>query len=204
MKVSEIITGLLSSELSNTYLSALESSELNTKMLLWINQALRDINLRVPIIQKSHIYSLVDDSIDNGFTYLAPPDYIGLLSAWNELGKPVSINSSTDPLSIFTAEQMKIIIPYSTVGAKISIVYQANPQILVNVDEDLPVGQQFESIITNYIAVKALAGLETQGKPVNLTYEQRYEKAISLLITSGMYNPDPIQDVTPFERGGWK
>ena len=63
MKVSNIITGLLSSELSNTYLTALDSTELNTKMLIWINQALRDINLRVPIIQKSFTYQLVEDSL---------------------------------------------------------------------------------------------------------------------------------------------
>lgn len=65
-------------------------------------------------------------------------------------------------------------------------------------------GQYFETIIGFYVVTKALAGLETQGKPVNLSYEQKYEKALSLLVTSGMYNPEPIQNATHFERGGWK
>lgn len=204
MKVSNIISGLLSSELSNTYLTALESTDLNTKMLIWINQALRDINLRVPIIQKSFTYKLVEDSIDNGITYMAPSDYQGLLSAWNESGKPISINSTTDPLSVFTPDHFKVLIPYSTLGALVTIVYQASVPELTSVDDDLPVGAHFEAIISFYVATKALAGLETQGKPVNLAYEQKYEKAMNLLITSGMYNPEPIQEATHFERGGWK
>ena len=204
MKVSDIVTGLLSSELSNTYVTTLDPTDLNTKMLLWINQALRDINLRVPIIQKSFTYRLVEDSIDNGISYTTPPDYQGLLSAWNELGKPLSINSTTDPLSVYTSEPFKILIPHSTLGSIVTIVYQAHPPELTSVNDDLPVGQHFEAIITFYVATKALAGLETQGKPVNLAYEQKYEKAMNLLITSGMYNPDFIQDATPFERGGWR
>ncbi len=204
MKVIDIIDGLMSSELSNTSLSALDSIDRNAKILLWINQALKDINLRVPIIQKDFIYELVDDSIDNGLTYSVPSDFQGLLSAWNELGKPVPINDSTDPLSIFTPDPFKILIPYSKQGAKLSIIYQANVPKLTSVDDELPVGQHFETIIGFYVVTKALAGLETQGKPVNLSYEQKYEKALSLLVTSGMYNPEPIQNATHFERGGWK
>ena len=194
----------MSSELSNTFLSALDSTERDAKMLLWVNQALRDINLRVPIIQKDFLYQLVDDSIDNGLTYRVPPDFQGLLSAWNELGKPVSINSSTDPLSIFTPTPFTILIPYSSVGAKLIIVYQASVPEVLSVDEELPVGQHFESVLSYYITSKALAGLEKEGKPMNLAYDAKYEKAMSLLVNSGMYNPEPIQNTTHFERGGWR
>lgn len=204
MKVKDIMTGLLNAELSNTALVELEESVLNTKMLIWVNQALRDINLRIPIIQRDHTYQLVTDSIDGGMSYAVPADYQGLLYAWDENGRPIAINNSTDPLSIYTPEPFKILIPYGALGAIINIIYQASVPTLTSIEDNLPVADHFEAVLTYYIAGKALSGLETQGKPVNVSYEQRYENALALLKTSGMYNPDPIQEVSHFDRGGWR
>lgn len=205
MKVQTIIDGLLNSELSNHAVASNDDPDKVLKlMLIWINQALRDINIRVPMIQKEKTYQLVTDSIDGGLTYSVPEDFMAILSAYDEKGKPLPVNDESLKTSIYTPNQNQIVIPYSQLGGMVTLIYQAKAPTLVAATDDLPVGDQFENVINYYIAMKALAPLETQGKPINVAYEQRYEKAIQQLINSGMYNKDSLQEVTHFTRGGWR
>lgn len=205
MKAKDIIDGLLSSELQGNAVAELEEPARNQKLIRWINQAIRDINLRLPLIQREKVYNLVTDSVGgNSMTYVTPADYQGVLSAFDEKGRPIAINDESDKLSIFTPEPFRIFIPYSIEGAKVSIIYQATVPEIDNVDSQLPVGDQYENAISYYVVMKALAGMGTKDAPANTSYEAKYEKAISLLVSSGMYNKDSLQEVTHFERGGWK
>lgn len=205
MKAIDIIEDLISSELSSNAVAELEEIPRNAKFMRWINQALRDINLRLPLIQKEKIYNLVTDSVGgNSMTYITPNDFQGILAAYDEKGRPIPINDEYDSLSIYTPEPFKVFIPYSVEGARVSIIYQAKVPDITDVTLELPVGIQYESAITYYVAMKALAPLEPKGTPINSVYEAKYEKAISLLVSSGMYNKDSLPEVSHFERGGWK
>lgn len=205
MKAIDIIEDLISSELSSNAVAELEDIPRNAKFLRWMNQALRDINLRLPLVQKEKIYNLVTDSVGgNSMTYITPDDFQGILAAYDEKGRPIHVNDEFDSLSIYTPEPFKIFIPYSVEGGKVSIIYQAKVPSITDVNSELPVGSQYESAITYYVAMKALAPLEPKGTPINSVYEIKYEKAISLLVSSGMYNKDSLPEVSHFDRGGWK
>ena len=55
MKAKDIIDGLLSSELQGNAVAELEEPARNQKLIRWINQAIRDINLRLPLIQREKV-----------------------------------------------------------------------------------------------------------------------------------------------------
>lgn len=203
MTVQDIIDAANSSELINVY-NKPESTK-TVALLNWINQCIIAIAKKIPLVDKEKVYALVTDAIIGSDTYELPSDCLSVIAAYDEQGKELSINDESDKYSVFTPSFNRLIIPDSTEGGLVSIIYSAQPTKLTNVTDNMPVNEVFLECILNYISAKAYRSLDSNDstRVLSTTYMKNFNIELNAIIDSGLYMFDGIKNQTHFDRGGW-
>lgn len=204
MTVQDVIDAANSSELINVYNKP--DNIKNAALLNWINQSIVAIAKKIPLIDKEIVYTLVTDAIaGSNDTYELPVDCLKVTAVYGEQGKELPVNDETDIDSVFTPSFNRLLVPGSTLGGFISVVYSAKPDKLISVSDTLPVNEIFLECILSYISSKAYKSMDSNDstRVLSATYMNNFYSELNLVIESGMYNTDGIKEHSHFDRGGW-
>ena len=203
MTVQDVIDAANTSELMNVY-NKPEAMK-NAALLNWINQGIVAIAKKIPLVDKEKVYALVTDAIVGQDTYELPDDCLQVIAVYGEHGKEIPLNDESDSESVFVPSFNRLIIPGSTLGGYVSIIYSAKPTTVSNTSDILPVNEVFLECLLAYISYKAYKSLDSNDstRVLSATYNKNFHTELAVIIESGMYGLDGIKQHSHFERGGW-
>ncbi len=203
MTVQDVIDAANTSELGNVY-NKPESTK-NAALINWINQGIVAIAKKMSLVNKEKVYALVTDAIVGNDTYALPDDCLQVIAVYGEQGEEISLNDESDSASVYTPSFNRLLVPGSTLGGYVSIIYSARPDKVVAVTDTLPVNEVFLECLLTYISAKAYKSLDSNDSTrlLSATYMNNFHKELAVIIDSGMYGSDGIKEHSHFERGGW-
>lgn len=203
MTVNDVIVNAVSAELSTVSIGKKLPAERDPILITWINQALREINKRAYFVAKEHIIELVTDSTDGGLSYVLPDDCLKVNAVVNEAREFLSINDEFDPLSVFTPSYNILQVPGAELGMKLSILYSGSPTEVTNTSDVIPCSPVWEDSILKFLEYKAHKGHNQDGLDLSEQYYTKFLNAVQIVINSGLYLDDKINETAFFDVGGW-
>jgi hypothetical protein len=203
MTVQDVIDAANTSELMNVY-NKPEVTK-NAALINWINQGIIAIAKKIPLVDKEKVYALVTDAIVGNDTYELPEDCLQVIAVYGEQGKEIPLNDESDSESVFVPSFNRLLIPGSTIGGYVSIVYSAKPEKVLSVFDTLPVNEVFLECLLAYISYKAYKSLDSNDSTriLSATYSKNFHTELAFIVDSGMYGLDGIKQHSHFDRGGW-
>jgi len=163
----------------------------------YMNLGVLELYKRFQLKVEEHIINL-EDTVD---IYTMPNDFMWMIAAYGEV--PVDsvesvnilpINEEDNPLSINTVGWNKVQVPVSVVGAHISIIYVARPDMysVTNLDEEVSLPAQMIEALLSYIGYRANSAIDTGVQTEDSVYYQRFEASCEKLRQYGMSNGDDM------------
>ena len=178
MLVQDVIDLASFSELSSTAIKD------NTPViLLFLNAAMLELHKRFPLKIEEQVLVLVEGVT----TYPVNSDFLYVLDAYGEvsednpnvLAPKVPINEENDPRSIFFPNHREVLVPLTTNGAIISLVYAAKPPRYTEVDlaTELDLPDTLIEPLLQYMAYKAHAGITAGIQDEHNTHYRRFDSS---------------------------
>lgn len=119
MFITRLVKDLRYSEISQ--LAIKDNKE---AILSYLNRALVVIYGKYNIKTSETVIELQDNVTE----YELPEDYLGLIAAYDEVGREYTINDSDDALGVFTTSYNTLQVPNPVNNAYISIIYASSPE----------------------------------------------------------------------------
>ena len=181
----------------NGELNGLKVGDKPEVLVGYMNLGVLELYKRFQLKVEEHIINL-EDTVD---IYTMPNDFMWMIAAYGEV--PVDsvesvnilpINEEDNPLSINTVGWNKVQVPVSVVGAHISIIYVARPDMysVTNLDEEVSLPAQMVEALLSYIGYRANSAIDTGVQTEDSVYYQRFEASCEKLRQYGMSNGDDM------------
>lgn len=181
----------------NGELNGLKVGDKPEVLVGYMNLGVLELYKRFQLKVEEHIINL-EDTVD---IYTMPNDFMWMIAAYGEV--PVDsvesvnilpINEEDNPLSINTVGWNKVQVPVSIVGAYISIIYVARPDMysVTNLDEEVSLPAQMVEALLSYIGYRANSAIDTGVQTEDSVYYQRFEASCEKLRQYGMSNGDDM------------
>lgn len=177
----------------------------------YLNLGVIELYKRFPLKTEEVIIKLgvPNDSLDKYIaltenTYQMPDDYMRIIDAWEESGKPISINDGEDPLSIMTISYDTIQIPTNANNTRVSIIYGVNPSLLTSDDlsAKVPIPLQLLEPLLLYIGYAGNVSENGNIDGENNTHLMRFEASIKRINDLGLITrEDTVANNRVFKRG---
>lgn len=195
-------------------------------VLGFINLGLIELNKEFRLATDEFIINLVSgktiykldgtdtDVTDSAGVQLAAGQVMQIISAYEETGESIAINSTRDPLAIFTPTPNTIQVPAVVTGSYISIVYAKTAKIIVadvdatfnssdaltnNPTVDLP--EELLTPLLHFIGYRGHGAVKGEINAENNTHLMRYKASVEEVKQLGLQNSDDLGFLSIQEKG---
>lgn len=233
LTVQELFQKLSYGELSNLHMGAegtgtIDESKIPS-VILYANEALLKLHSRFILIEKdlnlelfSHItnyhflnrytesrreqyntrYPYIKDLINERFD----EDLIRVLTVTDKYGKPLPLNDSANPLSVFTPQPRTLQVPRPVTGMSLAVQYQARHPKLKGEDPDelIDIPDTLEVALTAYIAYNVFCTIATPESTAKAQeHLARYEATCMEVENKDLVSTSVSGTNSRFEKNGW-
>lgn len=180
----------------------------------FINLGLIELYKRFQLDTKEVIYDLSNPADLNYISetmYQLPEDFMYAIAAYGEVSagsygtNEISINDSEDPDGIFIVSYDKVQVPTVSDGAKISIIYVANPPFFTstNLGDRIPIPNALLEPLLHYIGYRGHGSLDGSLTTENNSHLTRFESSVNRARLLGVVTPEGISTSTRLSKGGF-
>lgn len=218
MKLSLILSQARAGELS----SLSKTNKTDAIILTYINLAMIDLYGRFQLATEEAILTLRPDLVKTIYTFnshdldvsvagqrMTDDEFMAIVSAYNEDGTEITVNDTTDPLSIFTVSYNQVQVPLLEANSYISVIYRRNPTLLTYVDDgngnavdvDVPLPVQLLEAVLHYIGFRAHGAVDGSLNEENNAHYMRYEAACKRVEAQGTLTADDTVSSSVQKKG---
>ena len=219
MKLSFIIEQARSGELA----SLSKTDKTDAKLVSYINLALialynrftlaveeAIITLRPELYKTMYVLNSTDPDVRVNGKPMSDDDFMSIVAAYEEDGKPVAVNDDENPMSIFTTSFNQIQVPMLAGGGHLSIIYRKNPTLVKYVDDgngnaldyDVPLPMQLLEPLLHYVGYRAHGAVDGNVNAENSTHYTRFIAACNQAEILGVVSADDTQ-YAPIKKKGF-
>lgn len=231
MKVSDLLRDLALGEFSNLALaeSGTIAVERIPQVLMYANEGLNRIYSRFCMKESDLVLALVGhitnyhfnprftvsqhEAYGEQYPYIMdteadpfPCDVVKVLSVYDSFGKPLPLNDSELPHSVFTPQPNVLQVPNPSQAVRLIVTYQALHPVLKadQLDDSIELPTILESTLRAYIAFKHYSNLNTQeGQVIASGHLSKYESECADVLTQDLVSTSTITSNTRFEKRGF-
>ena len=203
MKFKNLEKAVISTQLLNSGVSEDIDKSKTYQVRLWINMAIQDINTRFMLFNDVFYITQVGINVHN-----MPDDYMQVLAVLDPQGRRIAINKEDDKTSIYTPTPKTIMIPDCWDNQRLTIVYAAAHDWLLD-DSDIlptttvPIGDHFIKAIMHYVSYLAFETINDTPNYGHHLHLNDYENELQKLDSLG-YKPNESLINIGFSQKGFR
>lgn len=191
LTVQEIID-----EADDVEIRHLQDKEEADTIIKYINQAVLEIAKEFTILTKPYDLELNESQT----MYDLPDDCLVVAGVFDEGGNRIPINDENTKESVFTPDNMTLLVPYPEDGAFLTIVYSARPPKAETVNDTIRVSHTFLLPILSFIGYRASKAIGTSDEGVKANLNEFYGM-LEKIKDNGSINMDDVNSQTFCQRG---